>query len=141
MGTGNRSVPDRPISLGNAFGIGFAWGVGRRIVAMRRTCETFTAVSSVALSMAGMRAAIGTTALVNTHGPNGILRPNRITAWDDSLALPNVLDAPGGRRGTTAMTGMRLAADLGEYKALALIDDETGCTTVLCTHISVLSSH
>lgn len=108
------TVSARPVSLGKAVLLASAWGVGRRVVAVRRAGHI---LSGFALSMAGLRAAAGMTALVTTHGPDGAIRPCRtVMPWDDvvSLALPQVLDAPSGSRGTTAMTRKRWAVDLGE---------------------------
>lgn len=110
------TLPVCPISFSDFFVATFFWGVGRRIVAMRRAGDIVTAISPIA---GGIRAGVGMTALVGTYGWSGsLLRSCGIITWEnDYLVRPNVLDASSGRRGTTAMSGMRLAADLGEYDA------------------------
>ena len=120
MGTAATESSDHQTLLETAVLFAFPWGVGRRIAGMWRAGDI---LSVVTVSMAGLRAAVGTTALVNTHGPNGNLRPCWIMRQDDdddgddmALPLPNFLDAPSGSRGTTAMTGLRMAADLGKCK-------------------------
>lgn len=107
------------------------------MVAMRRAGEILTAFT---LSMAGLKAAAGMTALVTTHGPNRILRPYPIFPLDGYLAPPKVLDAPRGDRGTTTMTGMRKAADLGEYTSIRGVKS-TGFykTVILRRRLSLLS--
>ncbi|CAM9371604.1 unnamed protein product [Pylaiella littoralis] len=100
------------VSVGVGMALGVPWGAARRWMAWRRAGEIFSAVSKFslprALLTAGLRAGLGATALIATHGPAGF----RVQA------RPWVLDATSGKRGTLAMSAARETAELGYLYAV-----------------------
>ncbi|CAB1100005.1 unnamed protein product [Ectocarpus sp. CCAP 1310/34] len=100
------------MSAGVGMALGFPWGAARRWIAWRRAGETFSVLSTCSLPWvllrAGLRAGLGATALVATHGPAGF-RP-QASSW--------ILDATSGSRGTLAMSAARELSELAYLYAI-----------------------